>query len=161
MDARACAYRKKDLVKIGMFNENPKTIAIDGDLKKRLLQIGKIAHPGVAVDHLHPLTDERKIKMIYNYAEANGKLIRAGFKKSNSWLSWIRAIPIIGMLPIIYVFPYKRLDCWHYFPLYLALTPFQHVIELYGFWKGFLFNKESMRNKEVLEEKGNTNPNHA
>jgi len=155
MDARACAYRKKDLVKVGMFNEDPRTIAIDGDLRKKLEKIGRIAYPKVVVDHLHPLTNERKIRMIYNYAEANGKLLKAGMKGENSWLSFIRATPVLGMLPIIYVFPYRKLEYLYYLPIYLILTPFQHLIELYGFWKGFFLNRESMRNKEVLQEKNN------
>jgi hypothetical protein len=71
-------------------------------------------------------------------------------KGKNVWLTLIRATPLLGMLSTIYVFPYKKLKYLHYLPAYLLLTPLQHVIELYGFWKGFLFNKESMRNKEVL-----------
>ena len=41
MDARACAYRKKDLIKVGMFNEDPKCIAIDADIFMKLRKIGR------------------------------------------------------------------------------------------------------------------------
>ena len=152
MDARACAYRKKDLIEVGMFNEDPKTIAIDRELEVKLGKLGKIAYPDVVVDHLHPLTNEKKIKMIYNYAEANGKLMKNNLKTGKSKLfSVIRAIPILGILPTLYVFPYKKLRLLPYLLPYILLSPFQHLVELYGFWKGFLFDKESMRNKEVLQ----------
>tara|TARA_Y100000310_G_C20618582_1_gene781996 strand:+ start:32 stop:877 length:846 start_codon:yes stop_codon:yes gene_type:complete len=154
MDARACAYRKKELVELGMFNEDPKTIAIDSDLYVKFKKIGKIAHPGCVVDHLHSLTNSQKIRMFYNYSGANGKLIRL-YKGSvsNPHLRILRSIPILGLLPIFYVFPYRKLRHLVYLPLYTLLAPFQHLIELYGFWEGFFFNKESMRNKEVLQGK--------
>jgi len=152
MDARACAFRKKDLIKVGLFNEDPKCIAIDADIFIKLKKLGKVVRPDAVVDHLHLLTNERKLKMIYNYAEANGKLVKIYGKNIHSfWLRIIRAFPFFGILPMLYVFPYDKY--LKYFPIYLLFIPIQHLFGLYGFWKGFLFNKESMRNKEVLQEK--------
>lgn len=155
MDARACAYRKKDLIKVGMFNEDPKCIAIDAEIFMKLRKLGKVVRPNAVVDHLHLLTNEKKLKMIYNYAEANGKLVRIyGTKIHSFWLRIIRSFPFFGILPMLYVFPYNKF--LQYLPIYILFLPIQHIIGLYGFWKGFLFNKESMRNKEVLQEKNNS-----
>jgi len=154
MDARACAFRKKDIIMIGMFNENPKTIAIDGDLKERLEKKGEIIHPNVIVDHLHPLDNSRKLKLDFRYAEANGKLLKAKMVKKEIWKRLLRATPLFGMLPIIYVFPWRKFrECWFWFFPYLFSMPLQNIIYFIGFWKGFLLDKESMRNKEVLNEK--------
>tara|TARA_Y100000310_G_scaffold341858_2_gene442511 strand:- start:9519 stop:10355 length:837 start_codon:yes stop_codon:yes gene_type:complete len=151
MDARACAYRKKDLIELGLFNEDPKTVAIDADLYMKLIKKGKVVHPGSIVDHLHHLSDERKIKMIYNYAEANGKLVKLyGTRISFFWSRFIRAIPFLGLFPL-FIFPAKNHA--DLFPGYVLISLFPHLIYIYGFWKGFLFDRESMRNKEVLNGK--------
>ncbi len=154
MDARACAYRKKDLIKLGMFNEDPKVIGIDGDLYIKLKKIGKIARSGCKVFHLHPLTNSKKIKMIYNYAEGNGKIIRTyGLKDSAFWLRVLRATPFLGFVSILGRFPFKKYFSW--LPIYLLIAvPINHLINVFGFWRGFFFSKrESSRNTEVLKEK--------
>jgi len=150
MDARACAFRKKDLLNIGLFSEDPKVIAIDADLKIKLKKMGRIHHPNVVVEHLHPLNNQKEIRVLYNYAEANGKLLKNGLIKESIWKYFLRATPVLGLLPVFYVFPFKRYP--HWFPLYVLFSPLQHIIYLAGFWKGFLFDKESIRNIEVLEK---------
>ena len=114
MDARACAYRKKDLEKIGFFNEDPKVIGIDSDLYLKLIALGKIAYPGCVVYHLHPLTNKQKIKLTYNYGVGNGKLVRKyDMKIHGFWRRILRAIPLIGLFSIGYNFPYRKY--FHYF----------------------------------------------
>ena len=152
MDARACAFRKKDLIDVGMFNEDPRVIAIDGDIGKRLIKVGKFFHPNVFVDHLHILDDKKKIKTMYNYAEANGKLIRKYKEEKESfWIVVIRSLPFFGMIPNLFFISHSKKLI--YVGHYLIGTMIHNLIYIYGFWKGFLFNKESMRNKEVLQEK--------
>jgi len=136
MDARACAFRKKDLEKVGLFNENPKVVAIDRDLYDKIKHMGKIVHPNLNALHLHPLTNIKKLKLDYKYAKICGNTI-ANFKPNDSifWIRVIRAIPLIGIVGIILRFPFK--DYWYYFPLYVLFSPIQHVMYLLGFWKGF------------------------
>jgi len=147
MDARACAYRKKDLMKLGIFNEDPKVIGIDGDLYIKLKNIGKIVRSGGKIFHLHPLTNPKKIKMIYNYAEGSGKIVKAyGINDYSFWPRLLRAIPFLGLGSIFGRFPFKKY--FYLLPIYLLIAvPINHVINVFGFWKGFFFsNRESKRN---------------
>ncbi|HJZ18947.1 MAG TPA: glycosyltransferase [Candidatus Nanoarchaeia archaeon] len=151
MDARACAFRRKDLEKVGFFNEDPKVIGIDSDLYLKLAKIGKIKHPNCVVYHLHPLTNQKKNKLSYNYGEGNGKLVRRYKNKIHGvWRRVLRAIPIIGLLPIFFVFPYKRY--FYYFPAYALFSIITHLLWVYGFWHGFFLDKESERNTEALKK---------
>lgn len=155
MDARACAYRKKDLIKAGMFNEDPNTIAIEKNLCVNLKKMGKIFYPNCAVYHLHPLNNKRKIQLIKNYAEGNGKTIKIyGINDGDFCLKLLRAIPFLGFAPMFYRFPFKK----HLtlLPIYIFFSPIQHVLWVLYFWKGFFFSgKESQRNLEVLKENNN------
>lgn len=136
MDARACAFRRKILEKVGLFNEDPNVIAIDRDLYNKIKGMGKIIHPNVNVLHLHPLTNIKKIKLDYKYAKAYGLTI-LDFKPDESifWIRIFRAIPLIGIIGILPVFPFKKYA--HYFPLYILFSPVQHAVYLFGFWIGF------------------------
>ncbi len=137
MDARACAYRKKDLIRVGMFSEDPNVIAIDGDLYKKIKDKGKIVHPSTKVLHLHHLTNLKKIKLSYKYAVGSGRVVRKyGSKEAVFWRRLLRATPLFGMLPIIFVFPFGKHPLL--FPVYLLLSPITHLIYVFGFWKGFL-----------------------
>jgi len=142
MDARACAFRKKDLIKARMFNENPNVVAIDQYLYNNLKNIGKIVHPNVSVFHLHPLTNMKKLKLDYKYAKEIGRtLLNLKFDDSRLWIRIIRAVPILGILAILPVFPFKKYG--YYFPAYVLFSPIQHIMYLAGFWKGFLMGDKN------------------
>ncbi len=151
MDARGCAYRKKDLLKTRLFNEDPKVISIESNVYEDLKKLGKIVHPQCKIYHLHPLNNSKKMKLDYNYAMSNGKVLRTvGLKDRIFWRRILRAIPLIGFFSLIFRFPFRKY--FYLFPIYLILIPIQHVNWIYGFWKGFfLFDKESQRNLEVLK----------
>ncbi len=139
---RACAYRKKDLIKVGMIDEEIKLVTIDTDLWTKSRKLGKIVHPGVMVNHLHHLTNSKKLALDYYYAELNGKLLEQRLLEKDSWKSILRAIPILGIFPIIYVFPWKKLNkFWYWFFPYLLLSPLSNLVYVSGFWKGFFFDK--------------------
>jgi glycosyltransferase involved in cell wall biosynthesis len=152
MDARGCAYRKKDLMKTRLFNEDPKVTAIESNIYEDLKKLGKIVHPGCRIYHLHYLDNKKKMKLDYNYAFSNGKVVReSGIGDRIFWRRFLRAIPLIGLFSLIYRFPFKKY--FYLFPVFLLLIPIQHINWIYGFWKGFIFfDKESERNKEVLNE---------
>jgi len=137
-DTRACAYWKKVLIKAGMFNEDPKVIAFDGDIRKKLEKLGRIANPGVNVLHLHPLTNKKKIELDYKYALASGNIVRnEKVKEKIVFLKrLVRATPILGLVPILLSFPFKK--HFLFFPLYVLYSPISHFVYVFGFWKGLI-----------------------
>ncbi len=152
MDAKACAYRKKDLEKIGLFNEDPKIIGIDADLYLKLKKIGKIVRANVKVFHLHKFDNFKKtIKTICNYSKSNGNFVKEyGLNNTGFCHRIARATPYLGFASMFYRFPLKEYS--YFIPLYLCIAPLEHVINVIFFWNGFFFNKESERNIEVLNE---------
>jgi len=142
MDIRACGYRKETLKKINYINEDPKLISVDVDHRLSLEKLGKIVHPGCKVYHLHPLTNRKKIRLVYNYARGGGIIARLyKFKDKGFWYRIARATPILGMFPIIYVFPWEKFGkYWPWLFPHLLLAPLQHIIYIAGFLKGFLWD---------------------
>ncbi|MEK6760757.1 MAG: glycosyltransferase family 2 protein [Nanoarchaeota archaeon] len=145
MDARACAFRKKDLVAVGLFNEDPKVVGIDSDMYLKIIKFGKIVHTGVFIEHLHWLTVKKRLKMFYDYSQSNGKLVRRyGLGINLMWQRILRATPVLGIFSVFYTFPRKKY--LYYFPLFIPAAILEHIIWVYGFWHGFFFDKESTRN---------------
>jgi GT2 family glycosyltransferase len=156
MDSRACAYRKKDLEKAGLFNEDPKVIGIEIDLHNNLKKMGKLVRSNIRVYHLHKYPSFRKIvSTLYDYSKSNGKVIRTKTTNSISfWYRIMRALPIFGFMSILYRYPIETHLRW--FPLYIILAaPVNHIVNIFGFWDGFFFERESKRNTEVLKEQNN------
>lgn len=150
MDARACAFRKKDLMSVGLFNEDPKVIGIDSDMYVKITKLGKIVHTGVFIEHLHWMTVKKRLKMFYDYSESNGKVVRKyGSEIHATWMRILRATPVLGLFSIFYTFPYKKY--FYYFPLFIPAAIVEHAIWVYGFWYGFFFDRKSTRN--IIEEK--------
>ena len=158
MDMRACAYRKKDLMEVGLISEDPKIIGLEADLSMKLKKRGKFARANVKVLHLHKQKSFRGvIDKLKIYSEGNGKLVRRhanalisyGENEGGFWHRILRSIPIFGFISIICRFPFRKYP--HLFPIYLILiAPLIHIANITGFWEGFLFDRESERNKEVL-----------
>jgi len=155
MDARGCAYRKKELKKAGLFNEDLKVIAIEKDLAENLRKIGKIVRANIKINHLHNFANFRKvINTYYTYSKANGMVIRKeGICENHFFYRIARAIPFLGLISIFYRFPFEKY--LHLFPFYMVFAaPLNHIINIVGFWNGFFFKqKESPRNTQVLNEK--------
>ena len=71
MNLSSCAYRKKDLEKVGLINE--KVSAIDADFGIKIMNLGKIERGNVVVHHLHHHYNYKKtLKTFYNYSKFNG-----------------------------------------------------------------------------------------
>jgi hypothetical protein len=136
MDARACAFRKKVLVDVGMFST--KCIAADGELSEKLKGRGRIVHPNVNVLHLHPIKYSwDKIRLLWRYAVASGQAVRVrGFDEASFWLRLGTALPIIGLIPIWFRFHIR--DYSQHYLLYFLVSPIAHVINVVGFWAGFI-----------------------
>lgn len=150
MNLSSCAYRKKDLEKIGYINENISAIDIDFNIKIR--KLGKIERGNVIVYHLHQHYNYKKtLKTFYNYSRFNGITIR-----ENGVMVWgfleriIRATPFLGFASIY--FRYSLKEYFYLLPLHFLFgAVIEHVINVIGFWHGFFFREnESSRNKEVL-----------
>jgi glycosyltransferase involved in cell wall biosynthesis len=156
MDMRGCAFRKKDLINIGLINEDPKVIGIDADIHVKLSKIGKFAHPNVKVLHLHKSESSKIVlKKIYIYSEGGGKFVKSGgFTLADNWIRIIKALPFFGIVFFLVSFPFKKY--YYLFPFYtIVVIPQLHIANVVGFWKGFFYNKESIRNLEVLRNKKN------
>lgn len=150
-----CAYRKKDLEKVGYIDEN--VSAIDVDFIIKIKKIGKIVRGNVVVYHMHPHYNYVKmLKTFYAYSRFNGITARTygtkfhpiGFVKRV-----IRATPILGFGSIYYRYPWKTK--FYFFPLhFFAAGIIEHMVNIIGFWHGLLFGDEEggSRNKEVLSE---------
>jgi len=155
MNLSSCAYRKKDLEKIGMINE--KVSAIDLDFVFKIKEIGIIKRGNVIVYHLHNYKNYHKmLNTFYNYYKFNGISIRN--KNTRSWgflKKIIRASPFLGFASIYYRYPIKKY--FYLLPLhFISAGIVEHVINVIGFWHGFIIGKdEGSRNKEVLESKKN------
>ncbi|MCK9596965.1 glycosyltransferase [Candidatus Pacearchaeota archaeon] len=143
-DIRACAYRKKELIELGLINENPKAGA-DTELYMKLKKIGKIVRANEIIYHLHNQKNFKNVlKKIYNYAEGNGKMVRIYTTKLALYdigMRVVRVLPFFGMISIIFRFPFKKY--FYLFPAYLIIAlPLIHLINIIGFWKGFFSKKD-------------------
>lgn len=137
MDIRACAYRKKDLIEVGLINEDVKAGA-DTDLYMKLKKRGEIVNAEVGVFHLHNQKSFRHALMrLYSYSEGNGKMVRKYKSRIYSfWVRILRALPLFGLILIVYGFPFKKYS--HLFPAYMATAALSnHLVNVVGFWRGF------------------------
>ena len=65
------------------------------------------------------------------------------------WHRILRSIPIFDLFQLSAGSHLEKYP--HLFPIYLILiAPLIHIANITGFWEGFLFDRESERNKEVL-----------
>ena len=75
MNLSSCAYRKKDLEKMGYVNEQ--ISAIDLDFYFKIQKLGRIERGNAVVYHIHPHKDFRKtLKTFYSYSKFNGNSVR-------------------------------------------------------------------------------------
>ena len=151
MNLSSCAYRKKDLEKIGYINE--KVSAIDTDFGLKIMKMGKIDRGNVIVYHLHPHYNYKKtLKTFYNYAKFNGVVVREeGIKVWGFIPRILRAIPFLGFASIYYRYPLK--GYFYLLPLhFITGAIIEHIINVVGFWHGFFSKETGERNKEVLNK---------
>ena len=137
MDIRACAYRKKDLIDVGMINEDVESGA-DTDLYIKLKKKGKIINAEVGVFHLHNQKSFRAtLERLYLYSEWNGKMVKKYKTRIYSFgVRILRALPLFGLVLIVYGFPFRKYA--HLFPAYMATAALaNHAVNVFGFWKGF------------------------
>jgi glycosyltransferase involved in cell wall biosynthesis len=153
MNLSSCAYRKKDLEKIGYINEQ--VSAIDGDFNIKIRKLGKITRGNAVVYHIHPHKDYKKtLKTFYNYAKFNGLSVKQnGLKEYSLIPKVLRAIPFVGLISIYVRYPLK--GYFYLLPIhFLTGGLIDHLISVTGFWNGFFFAREDgERNKEVLTNK--------
>ncbi len=153
MNLSSCAFRKKDLEKIGLINEN--VSAIDVDFNIKIKKIGDIMRGNAVAYHSHSHYNYKKtLKTFYNYSKFNGMAVkRKGIKEHAFLQKIIRATPFFGFASIYYRYPLK--NYYYLLPLhFLTGAIIEHIINVIGFWNGFLFEVEhGERNKEVLNIK--------
>ncbi len=139
LDARACAYKKKYLIDIGLFDEDQKMIGIDEEMSIKLSAKGKIIRANVKIFHLHKFKNFRGVlKRFYIYSKGNGQFVKQGNRLGaiDLWRRIIKAIPLLGIILIIGRFPFKKY--FYLFPIYMIIAiPLIHIINVFGFWMGF------------------------
>jgi len=142
MDMRGCAFRKKDLEAIGLISENPNIIGVDVDMQIKLKKLGRFAYPDTRVFHLHKLATFRDcINLIFKYSRGNGIAVKEyGSGIGTSWIRVLRATPILGIISMIYRFPFR--EHMDLLPLHIIFAPVHNIINVFGFWVGFLSHKK-------------------
>lgn len=139
LDARGCAYRKKDLIDIGLFSEDQKMIGIDEEMSIKLGAKGKIVRADTKIFHLHKFKNFREvIKRVYVYSKGNGQFVKRGDRLGviDFWRRVTKALPLFGILHILERYPFKK--HLFLFPVYLVIAlPLIHITNIIGFWTGF------------------------
>ena len=146
LDMRATAFRKKDLIDIGLFSEDQTVISVDAVLAQTISKnkaegkAAQIVHPDTGIYHLHRIDNfGAAVKQIYRYSKGNGISIRRYGTKDRAFLKKIiRATPILGMFSSIYRFPYQYV---YLFPIHLIFVPLINFINTVGFLEGYIKNR--------------------
>lgn len=138
MDERGCAFKKKILEKIGLFNESRKTILGDTDLYLKLKKEGEIAYPPKCkIYHFHPVKNFQRFKKEYDYDRGVGLSFAIyGFNDPAWWMRVLKLIPFFGLAPMWFTFPIKRAP--FLFLLYVLITPILYVIFIIGIFDGII-----------------------
>ena len=144
LDEKGCAYRKKILEEIGLFNyKDFRTAGEDFDMYIKLKKKGQIAYPGCKIIHIHPTSFKKRLRKNYQNANGFGALVRIHGKQMPKWyLGILRASPVLGMVPFIFSYPFRKGALL--FPVYLLASPIFHLSYFYGFWKGFFEGKQTI-----------------
>ncbi len=144
LDEKGCAYRKKILKEVGLFNYKEfRTAGEDFDMYIKLKERGKIVYPGCKIIHIHPTTFKKRLRKIYQDSNGYGALVRIHGKKMFRWyMGILKAIPIFGITLFIFSYPFKK--GFSLFIPYSAVTPIVNFIYLCGFWKGFFERKQTI-----------------
>ncbi len=145
LDEKGCAYRKKDLLKVKLFdNKNFRTAGEDFDMYFKLRKLGKIEYPDAKVIHYHKYTWKNRFKKELQLSNAFGALFRIYDSSMTRWyLGLIKSIPFLGYPLFLITMRPKKLG---FFLSLLALPIYLYVnfIYSYGFWKGFIMGKETV-----------------
>ncbi len=144
LDEKGCAYKKYLLKKVGLFDEkNFGTSGEDLDMYLKLRQIGKIAHPNAKVIHMHSTTLYKRLRKTAQNANGYGAAIKIIGLKFPKWpLGILAATPILGLAGFVFSYKFKK-SALLFIP-YLIISPVVHLCYMYGFWKGFLMEKQTI-----------------
>lgn len=144
MDEKGCVFRKKDLIKVGLFDGKTfRTAGEDFDMAIKLSKLGKIVHPKSKVLHYHQHTFLNRLHKEYQLSNAFGVIIRLYENKiPKRYVSFFKSVPFLGWLILLSQFPYLRMPLGGIFWIPLALGI--NFIYCFGFWKGFLRGKQSV-----------------
>jgi GT2 family glycosyltransferase len=147
LDEKGCAYKKKILKGIGLFNGRDfRTSGEDFDMYIKLKKIGKIVYPKNAkVFHFHEHTFKKRIKKEIQLSEGFGALVRiyGSDKIPSGRIGFIKSIPLLGWPIFLFKFPYKKVGIigsgvWIFLSLEINL------MYSIGFWKGFIQRRQRL-----------------
>lgn len=144
LDEKGCAYRKKALIKAGLFdNKNFRTAGEDFDMWIKLKKLGEIAYPDCKIIHNHIHAARNRIKKEIQLSNGFGALVRIyGREMPKFWLGIIKAIPILGWLFFLANYPYIKVGVSSL--LWIPLSLLNNLLYSYGFWKGFINKRQTI-----------------
>ena len=144
LDLKGCAYRKKTLEEVGLFDDKKfETAGEDFDMYLKLKEKGEIVYPNCEILHYHSTMFKKRAHKAYQYGNGFGALVRIHGSKMPRWyIGLAKAIPLIGILPFFIAYPFNKGPSLY--PFYLLATPFLHYYHTLGFWKGFLRAKQTV-----------------
>lgn len=144
MDEKGCAFRKKDLIKVGLFdNKTFRTAGEDFDMAIKLSKFGKFAYPESKVLHYHKHTFFNRLHKEYQLSNAFGVIVRLYKNKiPKRYVGFFKSTPFLGWLILLFQFPYLRMPFGGLFWIPIALGI--NFIYCFGFWKGFLRSEQSV-----------------
>lgn len=144
MDEKGCAYKKKEMIRLGLFDEkNFRTAGEDMDMYLKMRKTGKIAYPDAEVIHYHKHTWKNRIGKELQLANSQGALTRINKEMGGRLIGFFKAIPLLGFPLFILSINPRKLGFFLSFlavPLYLIIN----LIYSLGFWKGFLMGKQTV-----------------
>jgi len=159
-------YKKEVFDKLGLYDESYK-MGADTDMRLKILKSGyKIINPGTKLLHYHGYYGLTPFQQIFKKSlpltEAAGVIFRRyGFLGKKYWSLWNPIIatglysglliPYINYLSLIGIIGmsgyYTYLVAKYNKDIRLVLVPFfkifKDLISLFGFWKGFITNKQT------------------
>jgi len=159
-------YKKEVFDRLGLYDESYK-MGADTDMRLKILKAGyKIANPGTKLLHYHGYYELTPYQQIFKKSlpltEASGVIFRRyNFLGKKYWSYWnpliatalyigilipiIRPISIMGIIGVSLYYTY--LVSKYNKDIKLIFVPFfkilKDVVSLFGFWKGFITNKQT------------------
>jgi GT2 family glycosyltransferase len=144
LDQKGCANKKSALLQVGLFdNKHFTTAGEDTDMYFKLIKIGKIAYPETKVIYYHNHTYKNRFKKELQLSNSFGALVRLyGIKIDHWYIGLLKSIPILGW-PLFLLSSKPKKIGLKLFLLSLPIYLWVNLIYSYGFWQGYLNNKQT------------------
>ena len=143
MDEKGCAFRRKVMIEIGLFDYKTfRTAGEDFDMYFKLSGKGKIAYPNAKVYHEEFQNFTKRFKKEARMVEGYGCDFRIYGTKMTRWPAAIaKSIPILGWLVFMVTFPYHKLGIKSIASIPINFA--RNFMYSFYFWRGFIRRKQT------------------